>query len=526
MLKKPELDLNPEFLRAFRLMEDSQSSVFITGKAGTGKSTLLSYFRDKTLKNTAVLAPTGVAALNIGGQTIHSFFGFKPDITEEQTVKIAGKLIKRGKTKLYTELDILVIDEISMVRPDLLDCADAFLRTLRHNPHVPFGGVKLVFIGDLYQLPPVVKSGERELFSRIYGGHYFFDSKVFKRLRPEFVELEKIYRQKDERFIKLLNSVRNNSARETELAALNARYHPHFVPPEDEFFVYLTPTNAKAASVNGEKLAALPGKPAVYPGAIEGDFDSRLLPTEEELVLKAGAQIMLLNNDSMGRWVNGSMGKVVALLPDGVQVELDDGEIEEVKPFTWNMFNYRYNEELEKIETEAAGGFTQLPLKLAWAVTIHKSQGKTFDRLILDLDRGLFASSQLYVALSRCRSLEGIILKTRIQKAHIRCDWRVVRFLTDFQYKKSDEELPREEKLEVLRSAIRHGGSVEMIYLRANGEKSKRRVKPLEIADCEFMERSFEGLRALCSLRKEERVFRIDRILELKEVRADGPEKV
>ena len=518
MFKKAVIDLNPEFLRAFRLMEDATSSVFITGKAGTGKSTLLSYFRDKTLKNTAVLAPTGVAALNIGGQTIHSFFGFKPDITEEQAVKIAGKLLKRGKSKLYAGLDILVIDEISMVRPDLLDCADAFLRAMRHNPYTPFGGVKMVFIGDLYQLPPVVKSHERELFSRVYGGHYFFDSKVFKRLRPEFVELEKVYRQKDERFIKLLNSVRNNSAGETELRALNARYQPDFVPPEGGFFVYLTPTNDKAASVNGEKLAALPAKARVYPGSLEGDFDGRLLPTQEELELKAGAQVMLLNNDSMGRWVNGTMGMVLKLLPDGVQVELDDGVIEEVKPFTWNMFTYRYNEELEKIETEAAGGFTQLPLKLAWAVTIHKSQGKTFDKLILDLDRGLFASGQLYVALSRCRSLEGIILKTRIHKAHIRCDWRVVKFLTDFQYKKSDEELPLEGKRDILRSAIRHGGSVEMVYLRANGEKSKRRVKPLEIADCEFMGKAFEGLKAFCALRHEERVFRIDRILELKEV--------
>ncbi|MCX5786584.1 MAG: AAA family ATPase [Elusimicrobia bacterium] len=519
MLEKTELDLNPEFLRAFGLMEDSGPSVFITGKAGTGKSTLLSYFRDKTLKNTVVLAPTGVAAINIGGQTIHSFFGFKPDITEEQAVKIAVKLRKRGKSKLYTELDILVIDEISMVRPDLLDCADAFLRDMRHDPYVPFGGVKMVFIGDLYQLPPVVKSQERELFSRIYGGHYFFDSKVFKQLRPEFVELQKIYRQKDERFIKLLNSVRNNSAGETELRALNARYQPDFVPPEGGLFVYLTPTNDSAAVINSDRLAALPVKSQVYTGSIEGDFDGRLLPTEEELELKSGAQIMLLNNDTMGRWVNGTMGKVIELLPDGVKVALDDGEIEEVKPFTWNMFNYRYNEELEKIETEAAGGFTQLPLKLAWAVTIHKSQGKTFDRLILDLDRGLFASGQLYVALSRCRSLEGIILKTRIHKAHIRCDWRVVKFLTDFQYKKSDEELPLEEKLEVLRAAIRHGGSVDMIYLRANGEKSNRRVKPLEIAECEFMGKAFEGLKALCSLRHEERVFKIDRILELKEVK-------
>ena len=520
MPTKTELDLNPEFLRAFALMEDAASSVFITGKAGTGKSTLLSYFRDKTLKNTAVLAPTGVAALNIGGQTIHSFFSFKPDITEEQAVKIAEKLIRRGKSRLYTGLDILVIDEVSMVRPDLLDCADAFLRAMRRDPYTPFGGVKLVFIGDLYQLPPVVKPHERGLFSRVYGGNYFFDSKAFKLLRPEFVELEKVYRQKDARFIKLLNSVRNNSAGEAELRALNARYSPHFVPPDEGFFVYLTPTNAKAAAVNGEKLAALPGRTRAYAGSLEGDFDGRLLPTEELLELKAGAQVMLLNNDPLGRWVNGTMGMVLKLLEDGVQVQLDDGAIEEVKPFTWNMFVYRYNEESEKIETEAAGGFTQLPLKLAWAVTIHKSQGKTFDRLILDLDRGLFASGQLYVALSRCRTLEGITLKTKIQKQHIRCDWRVVKFLTDFQYKRAREDLPREEKLEILRAAIRHEAKVEMVYLRANGEKSKRRVTPLEIGDCEFMGTVFEGLKALCSLRGEERVFRIDRILELKEVKA------
>lgn len=418
-------------------MEDTGKNVFLTGQAGTGKSTLLEYFRAQTKKNIVVLAPTGVAAVNVKGQTIHSFFGFKPNVTLSKVKKIE-------KTDLYTNLDTIVIDEISMVRADLLDCVDKFLRLNGRYKGRPFGACQMIFIGDLYQLPPVVTSAEEHLFRTHYATPYFFSANVFDReqrlisdaseFTMEYLELEKIYRQKDNTFIKLLNSVRNNTVQPLELAAINGRYRPGAYKMDGKnLTVCLTTTNDMAARYNVEALSRLGGDAHEYTGKIEGRFDDGALPTEKVLRFKIGSQVMMLNNESMGRWFNGTIGRVTAILkdskgPDRVMIELPDGETVDVAPHKWDLYKFFYDQSAGLIESESAGSFTQYPFKLAWAITIHKSQGKTFDNVVIDIGRGTFSSGQLYVALSRCTSLEGVVLKTPISPRNIWVDERIVKF--------------------------------------------------------------------------------------------------
>jgi ATP-dependent DNA helicase PIF1 len=520
MDKLKKIELNAEFKKALSLMEESNKNVFITGRAGTGKSTLLTYFRSTTKKKAVVLAPTGVAALNIRGQTIHSFFRFKPDITL-QKVK---KLDKKWKSdKLYKKIETLVIDEISMVRSDILDCVDKFLRLNRENKQ-PFGGVQMIFIGDLYQLPPVVTGTEREIFKTLYESQYFFDAKVFSELQIEFIELEKVYRQKDDKFIALLNAIRNNTATAEHLAGINKRFDPQYTANPKSFSIHLTTTNALADTINNKQLEQLKGKLFTYSGLITGSFDARSLPTEVELSVKVGAQIMMLNNDSKGRWVNGTIGKIIDIEKDEdeedrIIVELADGNIEEVLQFTWELFHFSFDEKKNSLASEIVGTFSQYPLRLAWAVTIHKSQGKTFDKVIIDLGRGTFVHGQLYVALSRCTSLEGIVLKQLIEKKHIFMDWRVVKFITRFQYQKSQDALPLEDKISILKDAMENSAAVEIIYLKASDEKSRRIIHPLKVGIMSYLDKEFLGVQALDEKRGEERVFRIDRILEMNKIR-------
>ncbi|MCK5180729.1 MAG: AAA family ATPase [Candidatus Omnitrophica bacterium] len=432
-----DIEFNDQFAKAYDLLENGSWNLFITGKAGTGKSTLLQYFRDHTTKSVAVLAPTGVAAVNIKGQTIHSFFRFKPDITPEGVRAIK---VRRTQKELYRKIDTIIIDEISMVRADLLDCVDVFLRLHGRDRTVAFGGVQMVFIGDLYQLSPVVTRAERGIFKDVYPSPYFFDSKVYREMndasqhprKVEFVELKKIYRQKEEAFIKLLGTIRNRTATPEHLKALNERYIPHFQPQKDDFYVYLTTTNAMADRINQERLDELEGRSYYYEGTLAGEFGARNLPTHEVLELKIGAQIMLLNNDPGGRWINGSIGKIVEILDEGkvVTIELSEGGIVDVTPFEWEMFRFFFNEDTELLESESVGSFTQHPLKLAWAVTIHKSQGKTFEKAIVDVGTGTFAHGQAYVALSRCVSFDGLVLKKPILRRHILLDDSVVRFMS------------------------------------------------------------------------------------------------
>lgn len=430
------IEKSAEFLKAFELFEHSASNIFLTGRAGTGKSTLLQYFRSSTTKNVAVLAPTGVAALNIKGQTIHSFFNFRPDITPDTVSNIR---LRRGQKEIYRNLDTLVIDEVSMVRADLLDCIDAFLRRHSRKSERPFGGVQLILIGDLYQLPPVVMREELSVFSSLYASPYFFDAKCFAALDIAFFELETIHRQKESRFIKLLNAVRDNALAGEDLELLNGRVKPRFEPTGEDFYIYLTTTNLLADRINQARLSALKGRAYEYGGILDGEFEVKNLPTHEGLRLKLGAQVMLLNNDPMGRWVNGSIGQVKDVIhsdgDDAVRVLLADGQEVDVGPFTWEMYRFVFDKEMNRIDSEVVGAFTQYPLRLAWAVTIHKSQGKTFERVVIDIGQGTFSHGQVYVALSRCVSLDGIILKKPIVPRHIMMDERVRCFLGNFKKK-------------------------------------------------------------------------------------------
>ena len=515
--KTPEIELNKEFKQALELMENSNKSVFITGRAGTGKSTLLTHFCQTTMKKVVVLAPTGVAALNVKGQTIHSFFKFRPNITPERVRKLRSS--DEGKN-IYQKLDAIIIDEISMVRADLLDCVDKFLRLNGPNDKKPFGGIQMIFIGDLYQLSPVVTSNDREIFRTIYKTPYFYGSHVFDTFEMEFIELQKVYRQHDEKFIDLLNSVRNNTITEKGLALLKQRYNPQFEPAPGNFYVYLTTTNAMAETINTAQLAKLESPTLIFPGEIEGEFSKENLPTAIDLKIKPGAQIMMLNNDTEGRWVNGSIGEIRGLIhnnkgEDVIIADLNDGSTVEIEPFTWEI--YRSYVDGEQLASEVIGTFTQYPLMLAWAVTIHKSQGKTFDNVIIDIGKGTFAHGQTYVALSRCTSLEGIVLVKPLLKKHIWTDFKIVDFLTKYQYKKAEQASPVTDKIALLEKAIKNKATLKITYLKPNNEKSVRTIRPETIGEMGFAGKTYLGVIAFCQLRNQLRTFRVDRILEIEE---------
>jgi ATP-dependent exoDNAse (exonuclease V) alpha subunit len=427
-------DFNDQFQHAVDTLENTQKHIFITGKAGTGKSTLLTYYRGITKKNHVVLASTGAAAVNIAGQTIHSFFHFTPSITVDEARKLGSS---HKDTKLFKKLEMIIIDEISMVRADLLDAVDEFLKGAKSSRE-PFGGIQMVFIGDMYQLPPVVQRDEEEIFKMLYTSPYFFDSHAFNRISKfnefyEHIELQKIYRQSDEDFISMLNGVRNKQANYWDLTQLNSRLASEYEDITD--YIYLVTTNKAADEINKINLNKIKGKGETYKGTIEGDFENRNLPTDRELTLKPGARVMFLNNDSENRWINGTLGEVIGLYEDEdnnnmpvIEVKIDKGNTVDVYPHTWTNYRSRLNDHDGKIEKEPVGSYTQIPLKLAWAITIHKSQGKTFDKVVIDIGYGTFASGQVYVALSRCRSLEGIILKKPIHPKHILLDDRITQF--------------------------------------------------------------------------------------------------
>ncbi len=420
-------------MQALEKIDEIREPLYITGKAGTGKSTLLKYFRQTTDKMAAVVAPTGIAAINVGGQTIHAFFGFSNNVTPIE-VRSAQKQKKRQE--VLDKMDILVIDEISMVRADLMDCIDECLRYYLNND-LPFGGKQIVMFGDLYQLPPVVATfEERQMFNSVYKSPYFFDAKVFTDLSIEKIELKKIYRQSDQKFISLLNNIRHNQVRTEDMNILNGCYQPDSFDSDDGFITLCT-TNQAANDMNNYKLSQLPGELKIYKGKADGDFAEKNFPTELNLQVKINAQVMMLNNDSAGRWVNGSMGQVIDIAKgeksdqDILVVEIFGGEVVEVTPYRWEMNRYYYNQTAKIVDTETVGTFTQYPLRLSWAVTIHKSQGKTFEKVIVDIGRGAFSAGQVYVAISRATSLDNLILKRPILKNHIWTDQKIVNFMND-----------------------------------------------------------------------------------------------
>jgi len=517
------IEINKDFTQVLEALQRGEN-IFLTGKAGTGKSTFLRYFLETSKKSIVVLAPTGVAALNVEGQTIHSFYGIFPVNTERDIPEI---LERRGHVlyDILSQTDLLVIDEISMVRADLLDMMERITREVfskgkrkheRERASLPFAGIQLLFIGDLYQLPPVLKSTEKEFFSTMYDSPYFFSAKCYPSLAMKIYELEKIYRQSDKVFIDILNRIRNGTVTEEDIAILNERYDPHFEPGEKQY-VYLTTHNDIVDEINQRELAKLPSAERIYRGKIQGEFSEKDMPTDEELVLKKGAQVMFLTNEPSGAWVNGTIGRVLACGRDVVEVELEDGTEVEVHPYTWTSYRYETVGKNE-VKKTAIGSFTQFPLRLAWSITVHKSQGKTFSHVILDMKRGAFASGQTYVALSRVTSLDGLVLKHPIKKSRVKVDFHIVRFMTGQRYKQAEETSPMEEKRRLLEEAIVQKKLLEIVYLKADDTKSQRVIQPLFVGNMEYHGKTFEGLRAFCYAAGEERTFRLDRILEIYEL--------
>ncbi len=512
-----KIEINDQFKQALHLINNTNKSLFITGKAGTGKSTLLDFFCRNTNKKPVLLASTGIAALNIQGQTIHNFFNFYIDVTPQ---RIITKKTKPKNAKLYKKLQTIIIDEVSMVRADLLDCIDVFLKMYGPKPKEPFGGVQMIFVGDLYQLPPVVTSKEKGLFTTHYKTPYFFSAKAFTNFEIEVLELEKVYRQKDHSFIELLNKIRNNSVEIEDINYLNSRNIVTNTLDEDRFYITLTTTNKKADEINDLHLNKLDGNNISSGAEISGNVGKEYFPTATALNFKIKAQIMLLNNDQKRRWVNGTVGVIEATKIDRegqqylkVRLPANDGLVS-VYPYTWEI--YRSTFDGKNIISESIGTFTQYPFRLAWAVTIHKSQGKTFDNLIIDIGSGTFVTGQMYVALSRCTSFDGIILKVPIKTQHIRTDYRIFDFLTKHQYRKAEQELSLADKMELIGKAITDKKHLEITYLKPNDTKSHRIIMPLEVGISSYRGKKFKGLLAFCTTRQKERTFRVDRILKLK----------
>lgn len=432
------IEINTQFEKALDLMENSNKHLLITGKAGTGKTTLLNHFRSSTKKNIVVAAPTGTAAVNINGDTIHSLFGFDPSITLAKAKDNVAKNKYRRK-KILQNIDTLIIDEISMVRADLMDCIDITLRGARGTYEL-FGGVQMIFFGDLFQLPPVVKSDEKYEFIKQYKGIYFFNSQIFQELLSdptskdiEMIELDKIYRQSDQEFIEILNAIRTKAFTQQHLEDLNKRVIKTLDDVKVPNYIYLSTTNETADNINQENLNKLRSESKFYNAVSSGEFGKDRFPTQLMLELKEGARIMMLNNESNGRWINGTLGWVRKLNDASIYVELDNGYTGEIGQYTWEVKRAEYDDDLKSLVNHTIGSFTQLPVRLAWAITIHKSQGKTFDNVVIDFGNYVFSEGQTYVAISRCTTLEGIYLIRPLRANDIRVDSSVVTFLSNLK---------------------------------------------------------------------------------------------
>ena len=437
-----QIDLeNEEMQKALQIIQFTRRSLFLTGKAGTGKSTFMRHIAATIKKKHIILAPTGIAAINAGGSTLHSFFKlpFHPLLPTDKrysarnirdTLKYNGE-----KTKLLREVELIIIDEISMVRADIIDFIDKVLRIYNRNMREPFGGKQLLLVGDIYQLEPVIKEDERQLLRPFYPSCFFFDAHVFREMQLIAVELKKVYRQRDAQFISLLDHIRTSQVSDTDLRLLNAQVNAEIGTEEGRLSITLSGRRDTVDYINEKQLNTLPDQPTIFYGHIEGEFPESSLPTPIELEVKTGAQVLFIKNDKERRWVNGTLGTIIGFgdEEDGIiYVRTEDGRDFDVEREIWSNVRYTFNEKEQKIEEEEIGSYQQFPLRLAWAITVHKSQGLTFNNVKIDFTGGVFAGGQTYVALSRCTSLQGISLQEPIRRENIFVRTEVTNFARNY----------------------------------------------------------------------------------------------
>ena len=437
-----QIDLeNEEMQKALQIIQFTRRSLFLTGKAGTGKSTIMRHIAATIKKKHIILAPTGIAAINAGGSTLHSFFKlpFHPLLPNDKrysTRNIRDTLKYNGeKNKLLREVELIIIDEISMVRADIIDFIDKVLRIYNRNMREPFGGKQLLLVGDIYQLEPVIKEEERQLLRPFYPSNFFFDAQVFREMQLIAVELKKVYRQRDAQFIALLDHIRTSHVSDSDLRLLNAQVNAEIGTEAGRLSITLSGRRDTVDYINEKQLNTLPDQPTIFYGHIEGEFPESSLPTPMELEVKTGAQVLFIKNDKERRWVNGTLGTIIGFgdEEDGIiYVRTEDGRDFDVQREIWSNVRYTFNEKEQKIEEEEIGSYQQFPLRLAWAITVHKSQGLTFNNVKIDFTGGVFAGGQTYVALSRCTSLQGISLQEPIRRENIFVRTEVTNFARNY----------------------------------------------------------------------------------------------